>query len=345
VSETTTVPRDTYTTFAKDTLVAAGCDPEEAAVSADVLVWNDAAGRGGHGMIRLPILCKRLKAGLFRSPCEPSIAEKGPALAHIDGHNGIGPYLGQVAVDEAVARAKRQGSAVVSVTNGNFSGTGAYFVHRLAEQGCLGLALSNSFPKVAAAGGRSAVLGTNPFAFGAPRGDGTNVLVDFATSAMAGATVRKLAEAGEPLPEGSVVGPDGRWIRDPADADKGALTPMAGAKGFALSLTVEILCGVLSGAGISHGAKSMFKDMENPANLGHFFLAVDIGRIMPLEQFGERMEHLAGILYADEGVRLPGDSRWKALRESEARGGVAVGGSLRAKLDELAAGLDVATPW
>ena len=336
---------DRATAFATQVLAAAGADQEQAAVVAEILVWSDAVGRPNQGVWRLPILCKRLSAGLFHCPCRLRIEDRSPAVALIDGDNGIGHYVGQVAADTAVERAAKNGVAVVGATNSNFLGTLGYFVHRIAEHGMLALLFNNSFPKVAPHGGTKAVLGTNPLAFAAPRRNGDSIIVDLATAASAGSDITKAAELGQSLPVGIAIDREGRPITDPSKVKDGALLPLGGAKGYALGLVVEILAGVITGAGISHGVRSMYSDFKNPGHSGHFFVAIDIDTLMPLDTFHERMDLLVDAIRDCEGVLLPGEARWRAKAETEAAGGIELDEQSIAALTKLAESLGVRTPW
>jgi len=336
---------DKLTAFAADILVAAGADRAQADAVAEVLVWCDAAGRPNQGVWRLPILGKRLSAGLFNCPCRPRIDDRAPAVAVIHGDNGIGHYVGRMAVDVAIGRAAKHGVAAVGVSDSNFLGALGYYVQRIAERGMLALLFNNSFPKVAPHGGTKPVLGTNPIAFAAPRRDGRSIIVDLATAASAGSDITKAAELGQPLPLGIAIDRNGQPITDAAKVNAGALLPMGGAKGYALGLVVEILAGVVTGAGVAHGVHSMYSDFEKPGNSGHFFLAIDIETLMPMDTYFDRLEHLVDALRDCDGVLLPGEARWRALAETEAAGGVTLDAKSTEALTKLAESLNVPLPW
>lgn len=339
------IPPDKLTTFASELLEAAGADQEQAGIVAEVLVWSDSVGRTNQGVWRLPILCKRLTAGLFSCPCRPRVEERTPAVVRLDGDNGMGHFVGRLAADVAIERAANNGVAVVGVSHSNFLGALGYYVHRIAERGMLALLFNNSFPKVAAHGGTKPVLGTNPLAFAAPRRNGKGIIVDLATAASAGSDITKAAELGQQLPVGIAIARDGRPITDPAKVNEGALLPLGGARGYALGLAVEILAGVATGAGVSHGVHSMYSDMENPGDSGHFFIATDIATLMPIEAYYERLELLVDAVRSCEGVLLPGEARWQARTETEAAGGVRLDQQTTSALATLAADLAVDTPW
>ncbi|MDC0663125.1 Ldh family oxidoreductase [Marinobacter sp. SS21] len=290
--------------LAKTLLVQAGAAPDEAATVARVLAWADAAGRPNQGVWRLPTLCQRLRQGLYASPCKPTFERVSAAIGRLDGGNGLGHFVGHEAMVRAVEMARAEGVGIVLVRRSNYLGPTGYYAQMAASEGMLGIALSNSFPKVKACRGEAAVLGTNPLAFACPALDGAPLIVDMATSEQAGSTLRRQAE------------------KAPGEQTQTSiLAPFGGAKGYAVGLVVEILSGVLSGAGFSHQVRSMYKDFEQPGNNGHFFCVIDIARLMPLEAFVGRMELLVEWLrQSGEAVLYPGEQRAATLRQSQQQG-------------------------
>jgi LDH2 family malate/lactate/ureidoglycolate dehydrogenase len=307
---------------------AAGVDQAQTASVSDNLIWNDAAGRHNHGFERLPAMLARVAAGGIAARADMRFRSLAPSLAHLDAGGGFGQHAGRLAIDRAVDLARAQGVGIVGVSNSHFFGTGAYFVARAAAAGMISFAFSNSFAKVAAHGGSQPVLGTNPLAFAAPRGKGDPLIVDFSTASMAGSTRR----AGGDLPEGAVA------------EDTGALLPAAGAKGFGLALMVEVLAGVLTGAGIGREVGSLYTDGAGPAQSGHFFMVIDPQTWLDPEAFVARMETMVAMVMESGppgAVRLPGTTRAQALRDSAAQG-VGLTGATIAALDRLATGYGVA---
>ena len=343
-----TITEESLRALVRSLLTGHGADPSEAAVVADAMVWSDVMGRPNQGAWRLPTLIARLTQGHIKSPCRARFQRIGAAAGIVDGGNGSGHFVGHRAMLEAIALAQECGVGLVGVRNSNLFGAGAYYVQLAAEADMISFALSNSPPHVAAFGGRKAVLGTNPFAFGAPRRNGRSVLVDMSTAASAGSTILKMLEGdrSQLLPEGMAIDQEGQPTRDPRQI--GSLLPLAGAKGFGLGLLVEILCGVLTGAGISHEVK---KFAQETGHNGHFFLAIDVGKFMPLATYYDRMETLVGYLMASSGapgeeatVQLPGEHRWQA-RDKSLRDGITLDAPTVAALTQLAERAAVTVPW
>jgi len=301
--------------------MACGAGPVQAASVARHIAWCESVGRANFGIERIPILIRRLREGVVDGRGNMAFEALAPSLARLDAAQGFGFDAAERAMDHAIDLARATGIGVVGVKDSNFSGCGAYYVNRAAEAGMISLALSNSFPKVTAHGGLKPVLGTNPFAFGAPARDGRHLLFDMATSALAGSTVREHMAKGIPLPEGLAIDTEGQAITDPSKVAGGALLPFGGAKGYGLSLLVEILSGVLTGAGIGPGVASMYSDFSRSGDNGQFLLALDVSRWMDWESYFTRFETLLALLHTSgNGVLFPGEIRWEHRQRALSEG-------------------------
>ncbi len=291
----------------RDLFVDAGAGLKQAEAVARHLAWCEMVGRKNFGIERIPILIKRISAGVLAADNGMAFEKLSDSIERLDAGGGFGFDAGERAMDRAIGLAQRTGVGIVGVHSSNFFGAGAYYVNMAAQRHMIGFAFSNSFPKVVAHGGIQPVLGTNPFAFGAPRKNGDHLLFDMATSAMAGSTVRKNIAQDKSIAE--------------ALTPNGALLPFGGAKGFGLALMVEILAGVLTGAGVSDDVASMYNDFARNGDNGHFMLALDVRRWMSLDAYYARFEALvAAIKGSGEDVLLPGEVRWENYRDNHANG-------------------------
>ena len=344
------VPADELRTFAARLLGAAGASADEAAMVARILVWSDLRGREPQGVFRIPVLAKMLANGLVTSPAAMTFEQLAPAAARLDAANGFGQIAGDRAMRRAVELAGRSGIGLVGVKNSNHYGAASYFCSLAAEAGCAGFAFTNATPKVTPHGGRKPVFGTNPVAFGCPAPGGAPILVDFSTSAIAGSTIRMINASGGSLPEGVALDKSGAPTVDPKALNSGSLLPAAGAKGYGLSLMVEILCGILSGAAMSHEVGPMYSTWKKSASPGHFFMALAIGRLMPEEAFLARIGALISEIKSSpvlEGfgeILLPGEIRGRFAREYGASG-VPLSAETVRLLSDQARGAKVPCPW
>ena len=64
---------------------------------------------------------------------------------------------------------------------------------------------------------------------------------------------------------------------------------MAGPKGYAIAMMVDVLSGVLTGSGFLSQVHSPYRTAEK-SNCGHFMIAINIEAFQPLAQFNTRME-------------------------------------------------------
>src|SRR5581483_963949 len=130
----------------------------------------------------------------------------------------------------------------------------------------------------------------------------------------------------------------GQPTTDPAEALLGTVQTMAGHKGYALALMVEVLSGVLSGAAIGSNVGSMYKDLDRKQDVGHFFCLLDIDAFMDRDRFDERMESMVQRLKANKTqpgfteILVPGERSARAAIQS-AREGVALSKETVAELE------------
>ncbi|KPJ80012.1 MAG: hypothetical protein AMS19_10030 [Gemmatimonas sp. SG8_23] len=334
------VTPDALRTFSSEVLTAAGADRDEAEVVAGILVWGDQVGRPEQGVWRLEILVRRLRAGLFASPCHLRIEAVSPAAAVVDGGNGIGHFVADRAVRHAMQLARETGVGAVSVRRSNYLGAVGYYTQLAAREGMLAFAASNSFPKVAAYGGSEPALGTDPLAFAAPRTSGGPLMVDMSTSSSSGSALRWARE------EKAGVGASKGAAARPAETAPDLIQPLGGPKGFGLALMVEILSGALSAGGMGHEVRSMYKDFERPGDNSHFFAVFDLERWAGRAAATERIEGLlTAIIHSggDEPVRIPGQVRWETLQENAANG-IPLNERVVSRLEGLARDLSVPLP-
>ena len=261
-------------------------------------------------------------------------------MLRLDGGNGIGPLVAWRATEKAIELARDYGSSIVVVHHSNHCGAMSAYCAEAARQGMIVVALTNIPPGIAPWGGREAFFGTNPIAFGFPRGgDSPPLIIDMATSVVARGNIIQAARLGQPIPLGWALDKYGNPTTNAQSALEGAVLPMAGAKGYALALAVEILTGVLSGAGIGPEVKNPYTDHSGPSNVGHFFMVFNPGNFLPRSDFGDRMNFMEAAIREvppAEGVHvaLPGD-RSEALRAQYLLEGVPIDRALLIQLNEL----------
>jgi LDH2 family malate/lactate/ureidoglycolate dehydrogenase len=329
-------------------LSAGGTDESEVGIIADILVWTDLVGRSTQGIWCLKTLLQRLRAGFIQSPCSPEFMQKTDAIALVDGHSGFGRYVGHVGMSRAIELARRCGIGLAVVRNSSHFGAAAYYVHLAAQAGMIGFAFTNAPRRVAAHGGLRPIFGTNPIAFGAPLRDGDCVLIDFSTSMVAGSVLRKGLESNEPIPVGVAVDEHGKPTTNPTEVF--AMLPFGGARGYCLSLLVEILTGVMTGSLMSFQIPYILEKTQGVTRIGHVFLAIDITTLLPLQEYHERMTMLVTAIKdfplqpGISEVLIPGEARWRSYRQ-QIKEGILLDSKTIESLESLAAERKIATPW
>jgi len=228
-------------------LVNGGLPSAEAHEVVTHLLEEELLGESSHGFYRLDkILSSLLDINVSESRLKVSKINQNVSSVIAQGKLGL--VTAAFATDIAIEQANENGTAFVSAT-GYIGTTGAlgYYTRRIAKNNLIGIVMCTSEYAVAPWGGKDAILGTNPIAFSFPDGD-SSIVADFATAAMTYGELMLKARAGETVPLGYVLDKDGRPSTDPMDADNGCQLPMAGHKGFALGLAIEILAGLFIGA-------------------------------------------------------------------------------------------------
>jgi len=330
-----------------DALVAAGLPGADAARCAELMTEADLTGADGHGIFRLPQYVRRLKAGGFNKHPNIVATRTAPATALIDGDNGMGHLVMSRAAAEAIAIARESGVSWVGVRRSNHAGPAGLYAEMPAAHGMIGLyaAVANA-NHMATWGGADLLLGTNPLAIGVPSG-AAPLVFDMATSIVAYGTVKKYALRGLTMPQGWFVKPEtGEAITDPNKSGEGILLPTGEYKGSGLALMIGLIAGVLNGAAFGRDVVDFNADDRSETNTGHFIVAVDIARFLPLKTFTAEVDRHIRDLRASkrlpgvDEIRLPGDRRAEC-RVERLRDGVPLAAPLLAQLDKLAAELKV----
>lgn len=258
--------------------LAVGAPATVAARVADALVDANMAGHDSHGVIRIPQYVEAVRRGEIVPDAQPTVLRTTAVSALVDGGWGFGQVTAEAATREAVTRARAQGLAAVGAVRCTHIGRLGEYVEMAARDGVIAFVTAGGFGgQVGAApyGGRTGLLGTNPLAFGFPTTDDVGMVVDFATTAVAAGKIRVAQAKNVPLPPGSLLDRDGNPTTDPnAFSDGGVMLPFGGHKGYALSLVVELLGRVLTGAddfADGNGGGATY------GRSGTFVLAVDPG--------------------------------------------------------------------
>lgn len=330
--------------FSVKSLIAAGQSEEDAKATAEVLVCTDTFGVLTHGTKNLNQYIQKMEAGGLDAKAVPDIVCEGPAFAVLDGNKAIGMVSACKAMKLAIKKAKEVGIAYVGVKNSCHFGAAGYYANLAAKEGLLGISMSNTDPVIAVPNGSKKAIGTNPFSFAAPDGNGKSIFLDIALSNVAALKVIMAQEKGQDIPDTWLVDEEGVSTSDASlFPKKASLQPMGAHKGYGLAVLVEILASVMTGAGILSEIASWNLDLSSVNNAGHAFIAIDISKMMPQDVYSARISQMSDELRngpkakGRDRIFLPGEMEWerreKALETGEIELTAAMANSLKALSD------------
>ena len=301
-----------------------GASEAEAVSVAEVLTSADERGVCSHGVIRLEGYARCIQSGGIKADAKHTIVSEGASYALIDAGGGLGIPVSIQAENMAIQKARQTGVAIVNVRASHHHGACGYYSIRSAENGLIGLAMSTGDIIMAAPGAAEDSIGNNPFSYAIPAGKYGIICYDIAMSAVAMGKVVIAADEGRQIPLGWMLDKDGNPTTDPwSYADGGTMVPFGGYKGYGLSMMVESLAGILSGAALLKDIRAWNKDPNSCGDVGHCFIAIDPGFINPGFRVAERAETMIEQLRAHrkakgvERIYFPGEIEQD--READAR--------------------------
>lgn len=312
----------------EDVFRRAGMPDDEAALVADALVLADLRGMQSHGVLRVPIYVEKIRAGGFCPGRKGRIVRETSGTVLLDGENGIGQVLTIAAMDRAIDKAKEHGIGAAGVFNSNHHGEAAYYILHALKRDMIALVATNGSPNMPAWGGTTKMTGPLPFTAGAPTQDEEPFVIDAALGVTNRGKLIYLAGKGEKIPFGWGVDRNAQPTDDPAKVlDGGWILPIGGHKGFGITMFVEIISGVLTGALIGNAIRDLYNDPRDSAQgLGHFCIAIDPAAFMPIETFKRRMDDMIRMIKAstlapgNSRMVIPGQIEFEKERERRAHG-------------------------
>ena len=279
--------------FCVESFKGYGFNEEEAKQITDVLLEADLSGIESHGVQRMIRYHKEITSGMVKLDAKPEIVFETPLSAVIEGNDAMGQTLGVQAMKLAIEKAKKSGFGMVTVRNSNHYGVAGYYSRMAAEEGLIGMSMTNTEAIMVPTFGKQAMLGTNPIAFAMPA-DPTPFSFDAATTVVPRGKLEVYVKRGNGLPLGWALDEKGQ---DSDDADRvlkniiaktgGGILPLGGSgemtsgyKGYGFAMLCEIATAILSGGTTSN---YIYKT-PGRANIAHCFIALDHG------MFGDKKE-------------------------------------------------------
>ena len=319
----TVLPAPILTRFASDILLAAGVPARKAAITAEALVASNLRGVDSHGLQLLPFYIEQILLGEMDPLADGQVVSESGSCLVFDAQNAIGQWVADTCCGHAVRLAQSQGAAVVVARESNHFGAAAWWAQKMRAAGQIGLVFCNASPIVPPWQGREGRIGTNPICMSVPG----PWLLDMATTTVAAGKIFKAMINDQPeIPAGWAFDSQGVPTTDTQAAyNKGMLMPLGGYKGSGLGLMVEILCSVLSGGAMANEVGGI--RIRGRANrCSQCFIAIDIARFMPVEEFTARVEKLVNLMKATpkapgyDEVMVAGDPEWRTEAHRRAHG-------------------------
>jgi len=300
--------------FCMNILIKNDLSEEDAFTVADSLVFANLRGVDSHGVMRFPVYVERLKKGGSKPNPDIRILKERPSTALIDGDSGLGQVVAMYATKLAIKKANQTGVCFVGVKGSAHFGAASYYTVKIAQEGLIGFSTSNTTQNTAAWGGAKKVIGNDPLSIAVPYQEERPIVFDISMSQAAGGKIKLAAKNNQKVPKGWGIDKFGKITENPNEIiDGGARLPFGEHKGYGLSVMLEILNGVLTGASMLSQITSWSKYPENQTDLGNCFAAIDISSFMDMKEFKKRLEwfvsevKLSPLMEGSRGIFMPGE--------------------------------------
>lgn len=297
------IGHEQLTEAARRILTAAGVAAHHADLVARVLVAANLRGIDSHGIQLLSFYMDQILAGDVDPKREGRIVSESGATLLFDGENGLGAVCAEQCAGHAARLAKAHGIAMVTARESNHFGGCFWWARQIADQGLLAIVMCDASPIVPPWQGREGRFGTNPICLAVP--DAEQYLLDMATTTVAAGKIFKAnINQQASIPAGWALDREGVPTTDTRVAMEAGplLNPLGGYKGTGLAMLVEILTGVLSGGAVSTELSS-FRVRGRPVRINQTFIAIDIARFLPVEEFHGRLAHLEQLVRSTPAAR------------------------------------------
>lgn len=315
-----------------------GVPEEDSLIVANSLVHANLRGVDSHGVMRVGHYIHRLETSSINPKPREQLERTGVATAFIDGDDGLGHVSVWHAMNTAIEIAKDSGIGLVGVMNSSHCGALSFFVYQAIEAGMIGMAMTQTDAAVVPYGGRKPFCGTNPLCFGIPSNKGTPIVLDMATSTVAGGHIMKAKAENRKIPDSWALDMDGKPTTDPHRAVY--YTPAGGPKGYGLGVIVDVLTGILMGGNFGPHVSLMYGDYEKERDLCHLVGVIDYhkfpGKDSFLDKVTQMVEELHQIPPAEgfDRVLAPGEPEYLKERERK-RGGIPIEDYIWNELESL----------
>ncbi len=259
-------------------LLSLGFTERHAVAITDVLLEADLRGKKTHGILRLPHYSEKFVNKTIKIRPDMKYAKTGSAAHVLDADDGSGIIAGIAAMDNAVRTASEHGVGVVAVKNSSHFGIAGYYSEIAAGKNMLGIAMTHTDANTAPFGACEPYFGTNALALSVPTNKKYFLTIDFCCARISYGKIYEAELENKELPLDSGFDKHGNFTNKPGEIE--FLRPAAEYKGYGLAMMIEILCTMLTGIPFCRYVNDMYREIDKPRKLGHFFMVIDISRFI-----------------------------------------------------------------
>lgn len=297
-----------------------GLPAEDAEKCALQTVDAELRGVSSHGCVRFGVFVDRLRKGTANPRPNLKTVTDLPAFALLDGDLGMSAVVAGRAMEIAMEKAESGGIGAAALRRSSHTGHIGYLAAMALQKGMIGIVISGATGNLAPWGGVDRLIGNNPIAFAIPSHQEYPIIFDMATSKVARGYVLLAAKAGEPIPEGWALDPDGNPTTDAALGAKGTMLPLGDYKGYGLAMMFSFLTAALSGNGFDADQPDWLDSDEDFA-LPMLAIAIDPDRCLggdyqaAVDASIRRIKG-SGLAPGFDEIRIPGEGSHRRYLQS-----------------------------
>jgi len=321
--------------------------------TAEAICSASLRGVDSHGIRLLPHYLEAIKAGRIVAEADFQFQQTANSSGILNANHGMAHAAVTKAMEHAIELAMRNGAGFVSVKNSNHCGALACYALKACEHDMIGMVMTNATPKLQVYNAAKPYFGINPICIAAPMEGEEPFCYDAAPSAMSNNKIKMIGEYGELLPEGVAADKNGEMTIEPGLARM--LLPLggelAGYKGYAMAMIVDIFCSLLSGMPGGEEVSAMYeKDGAKNSDkryLSQFVGAFRIDSFEDVNVFKKRLKQTADKVRAmprsvnsKDEVMVPGDPE-KKMKAERLINGIPIEARLYIELKGIADEYDV----
>lgn len=320
-------------------LQKAGLSIDHAAIVSDVIMRATLRGTGNHDIHELPGRIKNLIEGKINAKPMIQAIHRFGCMENYEGDNGLGELCGMFIMKRAEELAAAHGIGLCSIRNTNHILASTPYVEVAAEDGYVGYMITRGAPTMGAPGRIEKVIGTSPMGYAFPTDKGYPVMFDACIAYASNSLLHEKAQAGESVPPYWGLDLNGQPTSDPAEISKGTRMPIAGHKGFGISILGEVITGILSEGQIIDEPQTNTGRIGMPS---HTAICFNVDALIGQDQLKRRASEMVDRMSARAAnLQIPGQRSFEAKTRMLASGQVNLEEDLVAKINMWADKLQV----